>query len=379
MGKVASSFLSLPLILVLFTAQPVPALSQGSLQQQSRGSSLLDQIRQQTNENVTTIISGNPNGSYLRIAYDIAAVVDEGDKLRVLPIVGMGAVQNIRDTLFLKGVDMGLANTVSLSQFRKNDEFGRHVSRQIVYITRLFEDEFHLLVRPEINSLKDLEGKEVNYSDAGSGAQLSAQLMFKGFGISPKEVNMGQADAIELMKKGQVFGTLCTCLKPLAPYKAVPKELGFKLLHIPLEGPMVEDYVPTTFTHEDYPNLVPEGSRVETVAIPTALIAYNWPTDHERYRRIAKFTESFFSKLKDFHKPPRHPRWKNVNLSAELKGWVRLKAAQEWLDNVAPAQSGGGIDTVLARAQAARVAPSSPAEQERLFRQFLEWSKRNGR
>jgi TRAP-type uncharacterized transport system substrate-binding protein len=378
MGKVANSFLSLPLFLALFTAQGVPALSQ-SFPQQAKGSSLLDQIRQQTNENVTTIISGNPNGGYLRIAYDISAVVDQGNELRVLPIVGRGAVQNIRDILFLKGVDMGLANTVSLSQFRRSDELGRHVSRQIVYITRLFEDEFHLIVRPEINSLKDLDGKPVNYSDAGSGAQLSAQLMFKGFGIVPKEVNMGQADAIEKMKRGEVFGTLCTCLKPLPPYKAVPKDLGFKLLHIPLEGPMLEDYVPTTFTHEDYPNLVPEGTRVETVAIPTALIAYNWPTDHERYRRIAKFTESFFSKLQDFHKPPRHPRWKNVNLSAELKGWTRLKAAQDWLDRVPTAQSGAGIDTVLARAQAARAAPGSPAEQERLFKEFIEWSKRHGR
>jgi len=374
MSKVARAILSLPLFMAFAAALAGPALAQSSPQ---KGSSLLDQIRQETNENVTTIVSGNPNGGYLRIAYDIATVVDDGNKMRVLPIVGMGAVQNIRDILFLKGVDMGLANTVALSQFRKTDELGRHVSRQIVYITRLFEDEFHLLVRPEIRSLKDLEGKKVNYSDAGSGAQLAAQLMFKGFGINPVEINMGQADAIELMKKSEAFGTLCTCLKVLAPYRAVPKELGFKFLPIPLEGPMLDDYVPATFTHEDYPNLVPEGTKVETVAIPTALIAYNWPQEHERYRRIAKFTETMFSKFQDFHKPPRHPRWKNVNLTAELKGWSRLKAAQDWLNKVPAAQS--GIDTQLARAQAARAAPGSVAEQERLFKEFLEWSKRQPR
>ena len=180
MSKVARAILSLPLFMAFAAALAGPALAQSSPQ---KGSSLLDQIRQETNENVTTIVSGNPNGGYLRIAYDIATVVDDGNKMRVLPIVGMGAVQNIRDILFLKGVDMGLANTVALSQFRKTDELGRHVSRQIVYITRLFEDEFHLLVRPEIRSLKDLEGKKVNYSDAGSGAQLAAQLMFKGLSL----------------------------------------------------------------------------------------------------------------------------------------------------------------------------------------------------
>lgn len=345
----------------------------------STGNRTLDQERVKANENVVTIISGNPNGSYLTIAYDIAAVVDEGEELRVLPIVGKGAVGNMRDVLFLKGVDMGLVNTVTLNNFKRNQALGKYVSQQIVYITRLFEDEFHVLARPEIKELKDLHGKAVNFSDAGSGAQLSAQLMFEGFGIKPKEVNMGQADAIEKMKRGEVFATVCTCLKPLRPYQGVPKELGFRLLPIPLDGPMADDYVPATFTSADYPNLVPEGTKVEVVAVATSLVSYNWPANHERYRRISKFVDSFFGRFERFHNRPRHVRWKSVNLAAELKGWTRLKAAQEWLDKVPSQrpspQTTSGIDTALARTQAARAAPGRPAEQERLFQEFLEWSK----
>jgi hypothetical protein len=142
---------------------------------------------------------------------------------------------------------------------------------------------------------------------------------------------------------------------------------------------MLEDYVPATFTNADYPNLIPPGATVETVAVPTALVAYNWPHNHDRYRRIAKFVDAFFTKFESFHKPPRHVRWKAVNLAAELKGWTRLKAAQDWLDKAPtqrPSPSGSpGIDTVLARTQAARAAPGRPVEQERLFQQFLEWSK----
>ena len=368
---------SLLMIGLLLTLGLNPALSQGF--PASTGSRTLDLERVKANENVVSIISGNPNGGYLTIAHDIAAVVDDGDDVRVLPIVGKGAVGNMRDVLFLKGVDMGLVNTVTLNNYKRNQALGRYVSQQVVYITRLFEDEFHLLVRPEINELKDLEGKEVNFSDAGSGAQLSAQLMFAGFGVKPKEANMGQADAIEKMKRGEMFGTICTCLKPLRPYQGVSKDLGFKLLPIPLEGPMLEDYVPATFTSADYPNLIPQGATVETVAVPTALVAYNWPANHERYRRIAKFVDAFFGKFDQFHKAPRHVRWKAVNLAAELKGWTRLKAAQDWLDRVPaqrlPPSASPGIDTVLARTQAARAAPGRPAEQERLFQQFMEWSK----
>jgi hypothetical protein len=35
-----------------------------------------------------------------------------------------------------------------------------------------------------------------------------------------------------------------------------------------------------------------------------------------------------------------------------------------------------GIDSTLARAQAAGSAPRDPAEQERLFQEFLKWSQR---
>lgn len=336
----------------------------------------LDQIRAQINENVVTIVSGNPNGGYLGIAYDIAAVTDDGDNLRVLPIVGKGAAQNVRDILFLRGVDMGLVNTVTLSHFKDDPVLGQYVTRNMVYITRLFEDELHILARPEIKTLKDLEGKTVNFSDAGSGAQLAAQRMFAAHGMKVTEVNMGQADAIERMKRSEVFATVCTCLKPLRPYATVPKDLGFRLLPIPYEGHFLTDYLPAEFTHADYPNLIPEGEKVEGVAVPTLLMAFNWTGDHGRYMRLAKFVDAFFTKFPEIQKPPRHPRWKNVNLAATIDGWTRFQPAQEWLDRVAagkpaPPTSTGGV--------APTSGGTSAAMNEALFKEFMEWRRKSGR
>src|SRR5260370_40735456 len=36
--------------------------------------------------------------------------------------------------------------------------------------------------------------------------------------------------------------------------------------------------------------------------------------------------------MKPLQQPPFHPKWKEVVLSAPLKGWTRFPAAQEWLD-----------------------------------------------
>lgn len=334
--------------------------------------SVFDQMRNKINENAVSIISGNPNGGYLGIAYDISAAIDDGDSMRVLPIVGKGAVQNVRDVLFLKGVDMGLVNTVTLSAFRDDPQLGQYVSKQMVYITRLFEDELHILVKPGIAKLADLEGKRVNFSDAGSGAQLAAQRMFAALKMKVVEVNMGQADAIEKMKSGEVDATLCTCLKPLRPYQQVAGSLGFKLLEVPFEGHFEQDYAPATFTHEDYPNLVPKGETVKSVAVPTALVAYNWPVEHERYKRMARFVEVFFDKFSQLQKPPRHPRWKNVNIAAPLQGWTRFQPAQAWLDK-ANARSVTAASAVSPAAGGGNVVP---ADQERLFKEFQEWRRK---
>jgi len=48
---------------------------------------------EQVNENTVAIVSGSPSAddTYLQIANDLASVLNDSDKLRILPIVGIGA------------------------------------------------------------------------------------------------------------------------------------------------------------------------------------------------------------------------------------------------------------------------------------------------
>src|SRR3954468_16628783 len=55
------------------------------------------------NENTLTVVSSSPNGTYMPIAYDMSAVLDDGDNLRILVVLGKGGGQNIKDVRFLKG------------------------------------------------------------------------------------------------------------------------------------------------------------------------------------------------------------------------------------------------------------------------------------
>jgi hypothetical protein len=91
-----------------------------------------------------------------------------------------------------------------------------------------------------------------------------------------------------------------------------------------------------------------------------------------RYRRVERFVQAFFSKIGDLQKPPFHPKWKEVALNAELAGWVRIRPAQEWLDKAASTAAGSEVGQ---RRDIVGTAEKSENQHE-LFRQFLEWQKK---
>jgi TRAP transporter TAXI family solute receptor len=350
--------------------RPAPALPQNPA---ARHAALTEKL----NQNTVTVISGNPNGTYLYLAYDMSAVLDDGNELRVLPIIGKGGYQNMLDVLHLKGVDLGIAQVNIISYLKKTGEFGPNIDSRLAYITRLYNEDMHVLAGAGIKSLQDLNGKKVNFSDVGSGTQFSTRQIFELLGIKAEEVNMGQADGYQKVKSGEIAATVLIAGKPTGAFSKFKLEPGMSLLPVPYVDVLEQDYLPTKLTHEDYPNLIPKGGSVDSVTIPSVLAAYNWPRDTDRYRRVAQFVDAFFSKFSEFQKAPRHPKWKETNLAATIKGWKRFPAAEEWLAKNAPKQATAEvtIDPVIVRAQAAKAAPNDPAEQERLFEQFMAWTK----
>ncbi len=343
---------------------------------------LLGSLGERINTNTIAIVSGNINAAWLTIAYDLSAVLDSGNDFRVLPVIGRGGEQNVRDVRYLKGVDLGITVTPVLTKFRASGELG-NIDDRIVYITKLFNQEMHVLVRADsgITSLEGLRGKTVNFSDAGSATQQSAREVFKRLNIEVKEVNTGQADAYEAMKRNEMAGTILSNAMPAPAIARLRPTDGFRMIPVPYSKQFHEDYYPTTISSENYPNLIPKGQSIETIAYGSMIIAYNWPKGSDRHRRIAQFVDNFFSSFSRFQKPPRHPKWREVNLAAQVPGWKRFDAAEEWLaKNRAQQQAAVGSQQDFDRFLAGRPAPGkvndmSAADRERLFREFVKWSQ----
>ena len=341
---------------------------------------------EQPNNNTIGLISGSPNSddTYLQMAYDLAEILNDGDNLRILPIAGIGGPRNIRDVRYLKGVDIGLTQTSILNSFRRSNERMGQTENKIVYIARLFNEEVHLLAGPNIASIEQLRGQKVNLDSKGSGTSYSMRDIFKAFGIDVEEVSMQQAEAVEKVRSGEIAATVLIAGKPVRSVSKASGANGLHFVPIPYAQALAADYLPSSLSHDDYPELIPVGQTVETVAVGAVLIAYNWPkTNIDRYRRVERFVEAFFPKIAEFQKPPRHPKWREVNLAATLPGWDRFEAAQSWLDNrrIAEGQSNSNQPALVfpgGRVVRSDVA-AGPQKDPALYQEFLRWrQKRQG-
>jgi TRAP-type uncharacterized transport system substrate-binding protein len=340
---------------------------------------------EQPNLNAVGVISGSPNSddTYLQMAYDLAEVLNDGDNLRILPIAGIGGPRNIRDVRYVKGIDIGLTQTSILNNFRRSNESLGQNENKIVYIAKLFNEEVHLVARTNITSINQLKGRKVNLDAKGSGTSYSMRDIFKALNIEVEEVSMSQTEALEKVRSGEIAATALIAGKPVRSMSRLGRADGLHFVTIPFSQPLIADYLPTSLTHDDYPDLVAASQQIETIAVGAVLISYNWPkTAVDRYQRIEKFVEALFSKIDEFKKPPRHPKWREVNLAATLPGWARFEAAQSWLDRQRTAEGqANGRQPFVAAGGVRSETPSNigPAQKSGLYEDFLRWRQQRQR
>jgi len=275
------------------------------------------------------LAGGLIEGAPLRLAAEIARVVNQEDKLHVIPIVTRGATENVNSLLYLRGVDAAIINTDALEEYKAQVPL---IERRIVYVMSLFPSELHIFVRPEIKTLDDLKGKKVNFNTQGTAAAYSGPLIFSRLGLDVEKMFIPHQVALEQMKRGDISAVVFVTSKPVDAFLKGRWDPGFKFLAVEYSAKFEDYYLPSSIEPTDYPSLVRSGERVATIAVPTILAAYNWPQQSDRYRRVARLVDHLFSRLDRLQSPGFDPKWKEVNLRASVPSLARFQPAQEWLD-----------------------------------------------
>jgi TRAP-type uncharacterized transport system substrate-binding protein len=331
-------------------------------------------LRSTKNDWTVGIVGGLFSGTYMRLASEMADALDDGDNLRVLPIVSFGAGSNLDDLLYLRGVDLAITQSDVFEYFR-TVRHTPNLDRRVQYVVRLPISELHILARDDVHSLEDLRGKKVNFGPAGTGASLTGTIVFQRLGINVQQVNIPQAGAIEMLQSGEIDAIARVLPKPVDFFSKIPPNSGLHLVNIPFTKMFEDYYTLGEFTKKDYPTLLNGQDRIDTIAVPAVLAVYNWPRDSDRYRKVQRFTQYLFTRFSTFQKPPYHPKWRDVNLAATVPGWTRWAPAQDMLQQLQAQQQQQQKTSFQAFLNSRQSMPANEAERDALFRDFLQWQE----
>jgi TRAP-type uncharacterized transport system substrate-binding protein len=347
----------------------------------------LQEDKDKANQNTVAILSSSTSSIYTNFVEDIFKVLDDRKQngLRVLPILSRGAVHNVFDILNLQGVDMGLTESIMLEHFRSTDPRKyANINQRVHYITKLANTEFHIIAKRDITDLRQLAGKKVDFYVKESGTALVGQDLFKLLDIAVEPVfSFADEELRQRLNSGEIAASARASTAPGPFLQIFQAEDNLHLL--PIESTMAgyervrAKYFPAVLTHEQYPNLLAPGQTVPTIANATVLAVYAWPENTDRYRKVANFVNKFFDNIDKFRLTSRHPRWREINLAADVPGWTRFKAAQQWLDAHSSGQADRSsirpafekfVQDYVSREKKKRLTEE---ETERLASEFIKW------
>jgi uncharacterized protein len=338
--------------------------------------------RDKLNASTVTVITAPVGGAFPAMGSDMARVLDDGDNLRVLPVIGKGSVQNLVDIMRLKNIDMGFVVADAL-EFVKKEYNIPNIDQRVSYILKLFNNDLHIVARKDIKTLRDLAGKKI-MAERNLG-YFSVRNIFDRLNIKADVDSLtDDAGGLQKLMNGEADAWIVSAGKVAPIVRNIKNDDGrFHFIPVPYEPALQGTWLPSTLSNAEYPNLVAPGEEVDTLAAPVLLMVYNWPVGSDRYNRVAKFVDALFSKMDQFRQPSRHPKWRDTNIATTVPGLQRFKAAEDWLAQNRIARSDTAVapelqrqfDQFLKDSGAAALA-QTPEQKQLLLRQFLEWQKK---
>ena len=372
--------------LVISLAPGDAALAQAATEERTPAAEA--SIKARMNQWTVGLAAGLPDGGFVRFASEMARTMDDGDNMRLIPMVTRGTTTNIADLLYLRGVDVAITYADAFDFYSKQSGLA-NISDRIRYALRFFIADIHIYARDEFKSLQDLRGQKVAVGTSGVAAALTGPLIFRRLGIDIQTVPVGGPVALERLHGGQVAAMVYVAAQPGELFKGMKADPGYHFLPVPYTKEFWDYYYPSTIKAETYPTFLSAGSSVDTIAVPSVLAVYNWKPGTERADRVNRFVETLFNNLARLQEPPFHPGWKDINLGAKVPGWKRYPHVDVMLermkkDDAVGASPAAATDGVQRQRFDAFLAvqpkpPASGAEKEELYKSFLDWNKRHPR
>src|SRR5204862_278060 len=86
----------------------------------------------------------------------------------------------------------------------KCHSFFQDMKKQFTYVTKLYNEELHVIASKSIHNLKELDGKTISVDLPNGGTFVTALTVFERLGMKPNVVYIEQRIALEKMRKGEI-------------------------------------------------------------------------------------------------------------------------------------------------------------------------------
>ncbi|MEJ5365493.1 MAG: TAXI family TRAP transporter solute-binding subunit [Desulfosoma sp.] len=278
------------------------------------------------------IVTGGPKGTYYQFGLNLQELMKaRGYDLEVFN--STGSVENVYAVFKRPGVQLGIVQSDVLAFVAKvqTNPALKRIAQKIKMVFPLYNEEIHLVGRNDINDFDDLEGKRVAIDKEGSGTYLTAKLLFEISKVKPAELApVGTEEALERIKAGTLDAMFYVAGYPVKLFKENVKAED-KLKLIPITNKNVTEFYPQA--------VIPAGTydwqkeEVPTAAVKAVLITYDY-----RFRQcgeVGQFAKILYEN-QDWLRQHGHPKWKNVDLTYELKGWEQYDCVRTALGSIKP-------------------------------------------
>jgi TRAP transporter TAXI family solute receptor len=208
----------------------------------------------------------------------------------------------------------------------ETDPVLKRIARKTKMVFPLYNEEVHLLGRPDIATFDDLADRRVAIGREGSGNYLTSRLLFRMAEVTPREMLAIDTDeALAALKAGRIDAMFYVAGFPVKLLnEGVTEADGLTL--IPITNKSITEFYPRAE--------IPAGTYkwqarpVDTVAVKSVLISFDYRRrDCDNVGRFAQI----LSDNRAWLVQNGHPKWRSVDLDYQLRGWEQYDCVRRYL------------------------------------------------
>jgi len=294
------------------------------------------------------IVTGPKTGTYYAFGKDIGQVAQKaGVEVEIKP--SEGSIDNIKRINSSENAALGIVQSDVLGFLsRSKSAESVRMAGNLRMIFPFYNEEVHVLARKNIKTFADLNGKKVAVGEEGSGNMLTSINLFSMMNITPADSQkIPPAQGVVAVLKGEIDAVIFVGGKPVRLFKnledlTLPENVKYapmleQVHFVPMDNPkMLEEYKPAQITKADY-NFVNEP--VPTIAVQAVMVSFDFSqsTVKSRCVKLGKLARAIHNSIGELQATG-HPKWKEVNLDADLGLWKKDSCA--WANITAADKAG---------------------------------------